>query len=98
MIVFRIQDTIEIKVYDTVTHVIYTIGSEQYSLRLHDLQCFPIQTSSNCLIACSTISDSSVRMPASKLRLLSVFKPMPAPVRLALPRYTSLQSNTIILK
>ena len=38
LIVFCIQDTIEIKEYDTVTHVIYTIGSEQYSLRLQVLQ------------------------------------------------------------
>lgn len=29
LIVFRIQDTIEIKEYDFIAHVIYTIGSEQ---------------------------------------------------------------------
>ncbi len=34
----------------------YLIGSKQKSLRLHDSQCFPIQTSSNWFMACSTIS------------------------------------------
>ena len=51
----------------------HTIGSEQKSLRLHDLQCLPIHTSSNCFIACSTISGSSVRMPM----FLIILKPIP---------------------
>jgi len=74
------------------------MGSGQKSLRLQVLQCFPIQTSSNWFIACSTISGSSVKMPASKLRVPSAFMPMPAPVRLALPIYASLPSKIIILK
>ena len=77
---------------------IHPIGSPQYSLRLHVLQCLPIHTSSNWFMACSTICGSSVSIPASKLRVVSAFMPMPAPVRLALPTYTSLQSKTIILK
>ena len=63
----------------------HTIGSPQNSFRLHALQCFPIQTSSNWFMACSTNSGLSVRMPASKFRVPSPFMPMPAPVRLALP-------------
>ena len=74
------------------------MGSGQKSLRLQVLQCLPIQTSSNWSIAFATISGSSVRMPASKLRVPSAFMPMPAPVRLALPIYASLPSKIIILK
>ena len=74
------------------------MGSGQKSLRLQVLQNLPIHTSSNWFMACSTISESSVRMPDSKLRVPSAFIPMPAPVRLALPIYASLPSKTIILK
>ena len=63
----------------------YPMGSPQNSFLLQFLQCFPIQTSSNWFMACSTSSGLSVRMPASKLRVPSPFMPMPAPVRLALP-------------
>ena len=76
----------------------YAMGSGQKSLRLQDLQCLPIHTSSNWFIACSTISGASVKMTASKLRVVSAFIPIPAPVRFALPIYTSLQSKTSILK
>ncbi len=37
-------------------YVNYAIGSEQYSLRLQVLHCFPIHTSSNWFMAFSTIS------------------------------------------
>ena len=76
----------------------YAIGSGQKSLRLQALQWRPIHSSSNWFMACSTIAGSSVRIPASKLRLSAVFMPMPAPVRLALPMYTCWQSNISILK
>ena len=39
-----------------------------------------------------------IKIPASKFRLSSPFMPIPAPVRFALPIYTSLQSKTYILK
>ena len=74
------------------------IGSIQKALRLHLLQNLPIHTASNWFIACSTIEGASVSMPASKLRLSSLFMPIPAPVRFALPIYTSLQSKISILK
>ena len=74
------------------------IGSIQKTLRLHLLQNLPIHTASNWFIACSTIEGASVSMPASKLRLSSLFMPIPAPVRFALPIYTSLQSKISILK
>ena len=63
----------------------YFIGSEQYSLRPQSLQNLPIHTLSNCSMAASTISGSSVRMPASKFLFRGDFMPIPAPVRFAEP-------------
>ena len=63
----------------------YFIGSAQYSLRPQSLQNLPIHTLSNCSMAASSISGSSVRIPASKFRFFGDFMPIPAPVRLAEP-------------
>ena len=49
-------------------------------------------------MAASTRAGSSVRIPASKFRVVAPFMPIPAPVRLAEPMYATLQSKMIILK
>ena len=61
------------------------MGSEQYCRRPQRVQCSPRQTLSNCSQAASIKVGSSVRIPASKLRRLLLFIPIPAPVRLAEP-------------
>lgn len=63
----------------------YCIGSAQYWRRPHFLQCSPRHTLSKCSIVDSTRPGSSVRIPASKLRRLVLFMPIPAPVRFAEP-------------
>ena len=65
--------------------IYHVILSLQKSLRLHLAQWVPCQTLSRWSAAASTKEGSSVRIPASKLRLPSPFMPMPAPVRLAEP-------------
>ena len=70
---------------------IHPIGSLQKAFRLQALQCFPIQTSSNWFMACSTSSGLSVRMPASKFRVPSPFMPMQPPGRS--PRKPASQYN-----
>ena len=59
--------------------------SAQKALRLQVLQCSPDQIELKWSAAASTYTRSSVKIPASKLRLLSDFIPMPAPVRFAEP-------------
>lgn len=69
--------------FEVYSHLI--TGSGQYSFRPQFLHLKPAQTESNWLMAASTRSGSSVRMPASKLRVRVLFIPSPAPVRLAEP-------------
>ena len=52
---------------------------------LHGGQWVPLQMLSNCSMTSPTKTLSSVIMPDSKFLLCSLFAPMPAPVRLALP-------------
>lgn len=60
---------------------------------LHQLPC---HTESKMSAALWTSVSSLVSNPASKLRLLALFMPMPAPVRFAEPTYTVALSNTIL--
>lgn len=73
------------KVEKIVEAGIYLIGSVQYWRRPQRVQCSPRQTLSNCSQAASIRDASSVSIPASKLRRLLLFMPIPAPVRLAEP-------------
>ena len=59
------------------------ILSEQKFFRRHFLQGTPCHTASNWSAAASTSAGTSVRMPASKLRVIAPFMPSPALVRLA---------------
>lgn len=61
------------------------MGSVQKDFRRHFVQCMPFHTASNWSAAASTNVGSSVRIPASKLRVEAPFMPSPAPVRLAEP-------------
>ena len=61
------------------------IMSAQKLFRRHFLQGTPCHTASNWSAAASTSAGASVRMPASKLRVVAPFMPSPAPVRLAEP-------------
>ena len=60
--------------------------SVQYFRRPHPGQCEPRQTESNCSARGLINAGSSVHTPFSKLRRTEPFAPMPAPVRLALPK------------
>ena len=75
-----------------------TTGSGQNSFRPQFLHLNPAQTESKWSMAASTRSGSSVRIPASKLRVRTLFIPRPAPVRFAEPMYAVLRSKMIILK
>lgn len=61
------------------------IRSVQKLFRRHFLQGTPCHTASNWSAAASTSAGSSVRIPASKLRVVGPFMPSPAPVRFAEP-------------
>ena len=74
------------------------MGSVQYWRRPQRVQCSPRHTLSNCSQAASINEASSVSIPASKLRRLLLFIPMPAPVRLAEPMLADSKSNISILK
>lgn len=72
--------------------------SVQKALRLQLLQYSPDQTEWKWSAAASTSVRSSVKIPASKLRLPSDFIPMPAPVRFAEPIYaTSLEHRNFVV-
>ena len=58
----------------------------------------PDQTDSKSAVTRSTVSKSSVTSPSSKFRASGCFAPSPAPVRLALPRYTQAPSTRTHLK
>ena len=56
------------------------------------------QTASNCSTSGSTSAGSSVRTPFSKLRFFTHFAPIPAPVKLAEPKYALRPSTMMHLK
>ncbi len=69
--------------------------SPQKVRRPQSRQKSPRQTESNCSTSGSTSAGSSVRTPFSKLRLRTLFAPIPTPVRLAEPKYAFLPSAMI---
>ena len=56
------------------------------------------QTESDCSTSGSTSAGSSVRTPFSKLRFFTLFAPIPAPVKLAEPKYALHPSTMMHLK
>src|SRR4051812_48270904 len=74
------------------------MGSGHTRRSLQEAHSAPLQTALKSACTRSTVSKSSVQKPSSKLRLPSPLAPSPAPVRLALPRYTQAPSTSTALK